>query len=155
MLSIWSHLVPNCVLEEIQIKWSRKITKWLGERVAQRAIGTSFCNNYNSIARDVILVQNNTILFNAKNYKKYITQDGPLRNISNLEKKICALWSDIVSYRARSRKGWSVQLWVEGYLYVFNIHVCIHIWAIISKSGKWRKSIFCDNFFKIGQKLIS
>ena len=27
-------------------------------------------------------------------------------------------------------------------------------WAKISKSGKWRKSIFCDNFFKIGQKLI-
>ena len=28
----------------------------------------------------------------------------------------------------------------------------IYIWAKISKSGKWGKSIFCDNFFKIGQK---
>ena len=54
----------------------------MGERVAHRAIGTSFCKNYNSIASDVILLQNNTILFNAKNYKKYITQDGPLCNIS-------------------------------------------------------------------------
>ena len=54
----------------------------MGERVAQRAIGTSFCKNYNSIARDVILLQNNTVLLNAKNYKKYITQDGPLCNIS-------------------------------------------------------------------------
>ena len=61
--------IPNCVLKEIQIKRSRKITKWLGERVAHRAIGTSFCKNYNSIARDVILLQNNTVLFNAKNYK--------------------------------------------------------------------------------------
>ena len=79
--------IPNCVLKEIQIKRSRKITKWLGERVAERAIGTSFCKNYNSIAKDVILLQNNTVLLNAKNYKKYITQDGPLCNISNLEEK--------------------------------------------------------------------
>ena len=54
----------------------------MGERVAHRAIGTSFCKNYNSIARDVILLQNNTVLLNAKNYKKYITQDRPLCNIS-------------------------------------------------------------------------
>ena len=27
-------------------------------------------------------MQNNTVLLNAKNYKKYITQDGPLCNIS-------------------------------------------------------------------------
>ena len=32
---------------------------------------------------------------------------------------------------------------------------CFCLWAIISKSGKWRKSFFCDNIFKIGQKLIS
>ena len=75
------------MLKEIQIKQSRKIKKWLGERVAERAIGTSFCKNYNSIASDVIPLQNNTILFNAKNYKKYVTQDGPLCYISNLEKK--------------------------------------------------------------------
>ena len=56
--------------------------KWLGERVARRAIGTSFCMNYNSIANDVIPLQNNTVLLNAKNYKKHITQDGPLCNIS-------------------------------------------------------------------------
>ena len=30
----------------------------------------------------MILLQNNTILLNAKNYKKYITQDRPLCNIS-------------------------------------------------------------------------
>ena len=52
--------IPNCVLKEIQIKRSRKITKWLGERVAQRAIGTSFCTNYISIASNVTLLQNNT-----------------------------------------------------------------------------------------------
>ena len=30
----------------------------------------------------------------------------------------------------------------------------VYIWAKISKSGKRRKSFFCNNFFKIVQKLI-
>ena len=39
-----------------------------------------------------------------------------------------------------------------GTLLAFEIHLCK--WAKITKSGKWRKLIFCNNFFKIGYKLI-
>ena len=39
-----------------------------------------------------------------------------------------------------------IAFWIENHLH--------YIWAKISKSGKRRKSFFCNNFFKIVQKLI-
>ena len=45
---------------------------------------------------------------------------------------------------------------VDDYVdHVIEYCVCVHdTWAKISKSGKQRKSFFCNNFFKIVQKLI-
>ena len=37
---------------------------------------------------------------------------------------------------------------------LLSAHFVFQIWAKISKSGRWRKSFVCENFFKIGLELI-
>ena len=49
--------------------------------------------------------------------------------------------------------GWPVRCFIEC-IFPRSLDVKLKIWAKISKCGKWRKSMFCNNFFKIGQKLI-